>query len=177
MQTGNHHPIIIKAPGLSVSRKNNAITYFLLLSVSLAPNVDFPVEPTSSFNVAETLSQKCDPNPPDEINTSPTKVALPENISGDWWNQVQKSIADAEYEINWQEERKSYSSPNRAQNLRFDYYDNGFLVSPRTEKTWTVQMTSGRGIDERRNVNVSRVWLNCMLVEHQPRAGKKGEMI
>jgi hypothetical protein len=58
---------------------------------------------------------------------------LPEAIDCDWWSQVQKNIAKREYEIHWHSEYSEYQSPNRAQNLRFSYYPDGFKVQPRIE--------------------------------------------
>lgn len=55
------------------------------------------------------------------------------------------SIADSEYEIRWQEGRKAYMAPNRAQNLRFQFRDNGFLATPRDLKLarhdWSLDLT------------------------------------
>jgi hypothetical protein len=73
----------------------------------------------------------------ESLSKKPETTSVPK----DWQSQIQKNISDAEYFINWQEKKQKYSSPNRAQNLRFDYSDNGFLVTPRDEKTWTVSMT------------------------------------
>ncbi|UCG29914.1 MAG: FG-GAP repeat protein, partial [candidate division WOR-3 bacterium] len=58
---------------------------------------------------------------------------LPEDIDGDWWSHVQENIAKSEYEIRWHSEYSEYRSPNRAQNLRFSYYPDGFKVQPRVQ--------------------------------------------
>ncbi|UCG92411.1 MAG: hypothetical protein JSV97_01470, partial [candidate division WOR-3 bacterium] len=64
--------------------------------------------------------------------------SLPEGVDGDWWSQVQKNIATSEYEIRWYSEHSEYRSPNRAQNLRFSYYPDGFKVQPRVQSdTWS----------------------------------------
>lgn len=62
-----------------------------------------------------------------------TDESLPEGIDGDWWSRVQKNIATSEYEIRWHSDHSEYRSPNRAQNLRFSYYPDGFKVQPRVE--------------------------------------------
>ena len=52
------------------------------------------------------------------------------------------SIAESEYEIRWQDRAGAYQSPNRAQNLRFTYYNDGFVAQRRVQATesdeWTV---------------------------------------
>ena len=64
-----------------------------------------------------------------------------EGVDCDWWSQVQNDIASSEYEIRWQPEYSEYQSPNRAQNLRFSYYLDGFRVRPRVEDNlWSVEI-------------------------------------
>jgi hypothetical protein len=76
---------------------------------------------------ADAISQR------DVSTTLYSNEPLPEGIDGDWWSQVQKNIATSEYEISWHSEYSEYQSPNRAQNLRFSYYPDGFKVQPRVE--------------------------------------------
>ncbi|NTW48513.1 MAG: hypothetical protein HGB19_02025, partial [Chlorobiales bacterium] len=54
-----------------------------------------------------------------------------QNIDQNWLRQVQRNIGRSEYFIQWQENVSAYQSPNRAQSLRFTYYENGFKAQPR----------------------------------------------
>lgn len=70
-------------------------------------------------------------------------------IPASWQASVQHSIAQQEYEISWQPEKAAYASPNRTQNLRFQYQKNGFSVTPRDSASWSVNMelvAFGKGI-------------------------------
>ncbi|MEO0190779.1 MAG: hypothetical protein ABIL18_07340, partial [candidate division WOR-3 bacterium] len=71
-----------------------------------------------------------------------------ENINGigaeyeGWFNKVISDIKASEYEIRWQDRYGEYQSPNRAQNLRFSYYSDGFKVKPREDgDKWVVQIS------------------------------------
>lgn len=44
---------------------------------------------------------------------------------------LKEELTRSEYHIRWQSERHAYSSPNRNQELRFDYSASGFHVEPR----------------------------------------------
>lgn len=63
-------------------------------------------------------------------------------INDDWLSDVYEIIKKQEYDITWQPNTNNYQSPNRANNLRFIYYKNGFSVSPRAK---TVPIGEGRG--------------------------------
>ncbi|MFL5747502.1 MAG: FG-GAP-like repeat-containing protein [Niastella sp.] len=52
----------------------------------------------------------------------------------DWYAGVMKSMAKAEYNIQQRKNTNTFSSPNRKNNLRFNYDENGFTVQPRTTK-------------------------------------------
>jgi len=64
--------------------------------------------------------------------------ASAEDIPDDWWAQVQEDIRQSEYHITWQEHSAlpdlaaAYQAPNRAQNLRFYFTEDGIRVIPRT---------------------------------------------
>ena len=62
-------------------------------------------------------------------------------VNESWYEQVSRNILMSEYEIRYQESSKEYQSPNRAHNLRFSYYLDGFKVCPREDKDkWKVEM-------------------------------------
>ncbi|KER10246.1 MAG: hypothetical protein HY22_06605, partial [[Candidatus Thermochlorobacteriaceae] bacterium GBChlB] len=55
---------------------------------------------------------------------------LPQGISESWWQTVQKNLRESEYHIAKRDDGR-YTSPNRAQNLRFVYAPNGFSATRR----------------------------------------------
>jgi hypothetical protein len=55
---------------------------------------------------------------------------LPQGVSASWWQQVQEHIRKSEYHISKRSDGR-YTSPNRAQNLRFVYEPNGFSATRR----------------------------------------------
>jgi hypothetical protein len=70
-------------------------------------------------------------------------VGLPAAASKSWLAEVQKNIEASEYEIRWQESVGAYQSPNRAQNLRFTYFADGFRAEPRVydgDKPWRLSL-------------------------------------
>jgi hypothetical protein len=51
----------------------------------------------------------------------------------DGLSEIFFNIAESEYEIRWQDRAGSYQCPNRAQNLRFSYFDDGFAAQRRVQ--------------------------------------------
>ena len=49
-----------------------------------------------------------------------------------WYGEAMKNIAAAEYHFKWKEKLNAYCTPNRKNNLRFFYDEDGFSVEPRT---------------------------------------------
>ena len=50
------------------------------------------------------------------------------NIDQNWYSAAVDNIMKEEYNITYSEELKSYQSPNRANNIRFTYHNNGFTA-------------------------------------------------
>lgn len=55
-------------------------------------------------------------------------------ISTDWYSSAGEQIKKEEYNISYSEEYKAFQSPNRNNNMRFIYYNDGFTVKPRITK-------------------------------------------
>jgi len=51
-----------------------------------------------------------------------------------WYNKVVKNIVDEEYYVSYSEDLMSYQSPNRANNIRFIYHNDGFTAKARVSK-------------------------------------------
>jgi len=78
--------------------------------------------------------------------------ALPQDVPGDWWSNVQKDIAQKEYQITWQERtclpqiEGAWQAPNRAHDLRTYFTPQGpRVVRRRTEGeplwVWGLELT------------------------------------
>jgi hypothetical protein len=64
------------------------------------------------------------------VQTEKKDIELPSNVTKTWWETVQKQIRESEYEIK-PRAGGGYTSPNRAQNLRFVYEEKGFVAKRR----------------------------------------------
>jgi hypothetical protein len=53
---------------------------------------------------------------------------------GSWYNNALQNIEQSEYHFKYEEKLNAYCTPNRKQNLRFFYNEDGFSVEPRTTK-------------------------------------------
>ena len=66
-------------------------------------------------------------------------ATLPAEVPGDWWERARENIARSEYDVTWQERTglpgldAAYQAPNRAQDLRTYFADDGIRVVRRTE--------------------------------------------
>lgn len=58
------------------------------------------------------------------------------NIHGVSLSDIKKKITEDEYQIQWQDERGVYQSPNRAQNIRFSYLNQGFVAELRDKRSY-----------------------------------------
>jgi hypothetical protein len=54
-------------------------------------------------------------------------------IDKNWFGQIQQNMVAREYNIQWQAAVNAYSSPNRQNNLRATYNENGFSLNPRVD--------------------------------------------
>ena len=62
-----------------------------------------------------------------------------EITDGDWYIRAIKNIEESEYFIKYDDNTSTFQSPNRNNDLRFYYYENGFSVEPReNENKWNI---------------------------------------
>lgn len=66
----------------------------------------------------------------------PSNPELPKEATTDWWGTVQRNIAQSEYNISkakrpLPEAKQALQAPNRKQNFRTWFMDNGFTIQPR----------------------------------------------
>ena len=88
--------------------------------------------------------QKNNANPFWKIN--PEKKQFTDTASlkqSNWYAEAMKGIEESEYEIKYDEAIKSYSSPNRKNNLRSFYTANTFTLQPRNDSAdkWKLGLT------------------------------------
>ncbi|MGB3016534.1 MAG: hypothetical protein WBC65_01915, partial [Ignavibacteria bacterium] len=57
-----------------------------------------------------------------------------ENIDQDWYSEAMGNIQEQEYDISYNEELGTYQSPNRANNIRFIYHNDGFTAKSRDNR-------------------------------------------
>ncbi|MBK8553970.1 MAG: FG-GAP repeat protein [Ignavibacteria bacterium] len=60
--------------------------------------------------------------------------SVSKDIDQGWYQKVIQNIQKEEYNITYSEELGTYQSPNRANNIRFIYHNNGFMAKTRTNK-------------------------------------------
>lgn len=61
--------------------------------------------------------------------------------SSSWYTEALRNIEASEYNITYDETGDIYQSPNRANNLRFYYYEDGFKVEPReSSDDWNIDI-------------------------------------
>ena len=71
------------------------------------------------------------------VNNGPKKdnqESVSKDIDQCWYQKVIQDIQNEEYNITYSEELGTYQSPNRANNIRFIYHNNGFTAKTRTNK-------------------------------------------
>jgi hypothetical protein len=66
--------------------------------------------------------------------SSATQTVNGGNLVQESLDGIYSAIEASEYEINWQPEFGAFMAPNRANNLRFLFLDNGFKVTRREPK-------------------------------------------
>jgi hypothetical protein len=74
--------------------------------------------------------------------TSPP--ALQSSLDQKWLQRAFSQIDESEYHLRWQPGKDGYQSPNRAHELRFTYFPDGFDAEPRSLKAgegpWKISM-------------------------------------
>ncbi|MBL0055240.1 MAG: hypothetical protein IPP31_03415 [Chitinophagaceae bacterium] len=108
--------------------------FTLAVAVSVIPvsqkiiTTDFTVHNTEAVNYIFPYKNTITANP-FEPEKKPTEA-----WSQNWQSTVQENIRQSEYHFKWEEKLNAYCTPNRKNNLRFFYNENGFSVEPRTTK-------------------------------------------
>ena len=85
-----------------------------------ADKVNFQLPP--AFSIEQTLTK----------NDSKKSI---EDIDRSWYQKALERMETEEYDIVYSDELGAFQSPNRANNMRFIYHDNGFTAKPRTNKS------------------------------------------
>ncbi|MBL7732135.1 MAG: FG-GAP repeat protein [Chitinophagaceae bacterium] len=112
-------------------------TFSLVAAASLLPLISMINEPVPGENSPVRLTV-----PRITLNQGMAGASgkQKENFSPDslqhssWYSDVLQHIEASEYQFKWEEKYKSYSTPNRKNNLRFFYDEKGFIVEPARTK-------------------------------------------
>jgi hypothetical protein len=101
--------------------------------------------PENGRNTGDTL--KCPPPPcfgnivknqnhpeNNSLDKSDGIQTVSEDIDKDWYSGAMKNIQREEYNISYSEELGAFQSPNRANNIRFIYHNDGFTAKNRINK-------------------------------------------
>ncbi|MEO6540218.1 MAG: integrin alpha, partial [Ferruginibacter sp.] len=102
------------------------------------------------------------------INESKPAEAWSQN----WMASAQENIRKSEYQFVWEEKYKAYCTPNRKNNLRFFYDDNGFIVEPRTTKILIDEFDKTKSPDEIKYRTIPNWKINFNLDKKQVGNGK-----
>ncbi|MFM6924243.1 MAG: hypothetical protein ACKOU7_01980, partial [Ferruginibacter sp.] len=112
------------------------------LSQNLIPSTTVDKSITST----PVFSFHCNNNNKSSFFEPEKKVIEP--WSQDWMATAQENIRKSEYNFTWEEKYQAYCTPNRKNNLRFFYDDNGFSAEPRSTKIPIGKATPLAGPDE-----------------------------
>jgi hypothetical protein len=114
-------------------------------SVVASSNMQSKVEVLPS--VRQVLAQRAAEQRPvesrDVAKPAPAELSKVEAVAGKgWFEQAMDVIKASEYNIRWDDSRNAFQSPNRAQDLRVIYRNDGFALQPRVGGTdWNVSLT------------------------------------
>ncbi len=101
------------------------------------------VMPLSQKNIPVNADLVCIAGSPFSFHFGTSRMPAffePEKKAPDTWDQnwmasVQEDIRKSEYNFSWEKKLNAYCTPNRKNNLRFFYTEDGFSAEPRTTKT------------------------------------------
>jgi len=107
---------------------------FLLAGIFLFSSFTVEDLAVSTGQEANPISWNIKPPVPIwEMGDQKNKTTNTESLKqSNWYSNAMKSIAASEYHFKWEEKLNAYCTPNRKNNLRFFYDEDGFTVEPRT---------------------------------------------
>ena len=89
---------------------------------------------TENFNFKEKFSFNSPLDLGSQINLNKSRVNSDQNSNSGQYSGMIENIRHQEYNISYDKETDSYQSPNRANNLRFIYHNDGFTAEIRNTK-------------------------------------------
>jgi hypothetical protein len=115
-------------------------TFLLIVSAILLLGFSFRGENIKGSNLtgdSNTPKLHC-PSAPSFAETvkneQKNEAIASEDIDQGWYQKAVEKIQNEEYNITYSEELGSYQSPNRANNIRFIYHNDGFTAKTRSNK-------------------------------------------
>ena len=88
--------------------------------------------------------------------------------SDTWWSEIERGIAEAEYQITWQVHATSWQAPNRAQGFRTYFTDAGIRVVPREQAgawEWSLALSRWGRPSSTQPMDVPRIRVNETRIE------------
>jgi hypothetical protein len=119
------------------------ITVFCLLPLlAFFGNNSTKDHSSQNYNISEKTILNC-PEPPsfyEFIDQGKSKSVSQDEIDQDWYSQTLEKIEAEEYSITYNEKLGAYQSPNRANNIRFIYHNDGFTATTRSDaEDWSIR--------------------------------------
>jgi hypothetical protein len=119
------------------------ITVFCLLPLlAFFGNNSTKDHSSQNYNISEKTIMNC-PEPPsfyEFIDQGKSKSVSQDEIDQDWYSQTIGKIEKEEYNITYNEKLGAYQSPNRANNIRFIYHNDGFTATTRSDaQDWSIR--------------------------------------
>ena len=119
------------------------ITVFCLLPLlAFFGNNSTEDHSSQNYNISENTTLNC-PEPPsfyEFTDQGKSKSVSQYEIDQDWYSQTIGKIEKEEYNITYNEKLGAYQSPNRANNIRFIYHNDGFTATTRSDaEDWSIR--------------------------------------
>ena len=119
------------------------ITVFCLLPLlAFFGNKSTKDHSSQNYNISEKTILNC-PEPPsfhEFTDQGKSKIVSQDEIDQDWYSRTIGKIEKEEYNITYNEKLGAYQSPNRANNIRFIYHNDGFTAITRDDADdWSIR--------------------------------------
>jgi hypothetical protein len=117
------------------------ITVFCLLPLlAFFGNKSTKDHSSQNYNISEKTILNCPEPPSFHEFIDQGKSVSQDEIDQDWYSQTIGKIEKEEYNITYNEKLGAYQSPNRANNIRFIYHNDGFAATTRSdEEDWSIR--------------------------------------
>ena len=151
-----------------------------LFAATLFLSFQAPDDPKPVNTTADQEQKLFCPNPPafSEMvkSISGNDKSGTEEIDQDWYSKAMKHIEEEEYYISYNEELGAYQSPNRANNIRFIYHNDGFTAKTRTNRIPLFDVNDKTLNEEEKKYEEVEEWSVKLVIENQKLKIEGGEI-